>query len=192
MRPRTASAPASKAARFSAIQFGATWLSASVVRITPSLPPRSTSQASARSIAARRADPACATAGGNRASTTRMSSDKPPPSFRARLALRSVQLLANTTTRTSVGEIDRPDRSRCRARARRQAGRRSSSSLTGIATTKPGRAGGSITESGAGKSATPAQDGSSNIERPEFAERSRAGTNRRGAMKFLKAQRKYL
>ena len=37
MRPRTASAPASKAARFSAIQFGATWLSASVVRITPSV-----------------------------------------------------------------------------------------------------------------------------------------------------------
>jgi hypothetical protein len=30
MRPRTASAPASKEARFSAIQFGATWLSASV------------------------------------------------------------------------------------------------------------------------------------------------------------------
>ena len=142
MHPRTASAPASKAARFSAIQFGATWLSASVARITPSLSPASTSHASARSITARRALPACAVAGGNRSSTTRMSSDKPAPSFLARLALRSAQLLANTTTRTSAGGIACPNRSRCPARARKQAGSRSSSSLTGMATTKPGPVGG--------------------------------------------------
>ena len=172
MRPRTASAPTLKEARFSAIQSGATWLSASVVRITPSHSPPATSQASAMSIAARRAAPACAVAGANRASTTRTSSGRSPPSFRARLALRSVQLLANTTTRISVGGIGRPNRSSCRASARKQAGRRSSSSFTGIATTKPGRIGGTSFDCGQGRRTAPMPTGSLNIYVPKWVERS--------------------
>jgi hypothetical protein len=97
-------------------------------------------------------------------------------------------LLANTTMRTCVGEIDRPDRSRCRARARRQAGRRSSSSLTGMAITKPGRAAGTIPESGERKIAVPAPDGSSNIEIPGVAEGG-AATNLPETVRFLRAQR---
>ena len=88
---------------------------------------------------------------------------------------RSAQLFANTTTRMSVGAIGCPNRSRCRARARKQAGRRSSSSLTGMATTKPGPVGGGGTSanSGAESRVVPAPEGSSNIKIPELAAVSR-------------------
>ena len=192
MRPRTASAPASKAARFSAIQFGATWLSASVVRITPSLSPPSSSQASAISIAVRRASPACADAGGNRASTTRTLSDQRLAELSSE-ALRSdrLQLLANTTMRTSVGGIDCPNRSRCWARARKQAGRRSSSSLTGIATTKPGRMGETSPDTGKGQGAQPLRRMGRLTSRVlsvgNGAPSGRERKNRSAAMKFLGA-----
>jgi hypothetical protein len=62
---------------------------------------------------------------------------------------------ARTPIGAIVGESDNanehrgiacPNRSHCRARARKQAGRRSSSSLAGMATIKPGRSGAGITD----------------------------------------------
>jgi hypothetical protein len=60
--------------------------------------------------------------------------------------------------------------------------------LTGIATTKPDRIGQASPNNGQGKSATPAPDGSSNIEIPKWVERGtprrRANENRSAAMEF--------
>ena len=94
--------------------------------------------------------------------------------------------------RTAVGGIGCPDRSSCRARARKQAGRRSSSSLTGMATTKPGGMGEASPSDGKGKEATPTPDGSSNIESPELRGNELrpprvAGKNRSASMKFRRA-----
>ena len=132
--PRTASAPADIAARLLAIQLRGTRLSASVVRIRPSSARRSASQASARSIAARRAFPASAHRAGRTASTTCSMKGRRSAIDRASAALPSKQLLAKSITQRSSQAIWRPTISRWEARAARQAGSRWTSSLTGIAT----------------------------------------------------------
>jgi hypothetical protein len=58
-----------------------------------------------------------------------------------------------------------------------------------MAITKPGRAAGTIPESGERKIAVPAPDGSSNIEIPGVAETGGAATNLPETVRFLRAQR---
>ncbi len=129
------------------------------------------------SIAVRRALPACAVAGGSAASTTRTVSDQHSARDRARLALSSVQLLANTTMLIRAGGIGCPDWSRCWATARKQAGRRSSSSLTGMATTKPSPMRETGPDNGMERGATPATNESSNIETGRQTSRVRTRGN---------------
>ena len=77
-------------------------------------------------------------------------------------------------------------------RARKQAGKRSSSSFTGMATTKPGPVGETGLDGGNGNRASPRPAESSNIERPESKERARhpgePTKNRSAAMKFRRVR----
>jgi len=153
---------------FSAIQLGATWLSASVVRITPSFSTPSSSQVSARSIAARRAAPAVR---GLRRQRGFDDTDVERPE------LSKTSTEARALIRAIVGEQDHTDERWAESAAligqagergaRKQAGRRSSSILDGYGDDEPRSDGARPSlKTAKGKAATPAPTGSSNIVIP--------------------------
>ena len=135
MRPPTASAPRATSRSVAATQSARTWVSPSVDATTPRRRPRDASRRHASSITSRRAAPTWACGASSVTSMTCSRNRRcAAPNSRAIPAVRSVQLLASTSTSYEAGSSGRPSKPTCAASAPRVAATFAASLCTGIAT----------------------------------------------------------